>query len=115
MPDLPRDPRQLARDILSGKVRIEDLAKERQLRGPGIPPPRPPGDKIPLPRPAQRPPLQRPSAQPFPQQQRPQTRPLPPVRTSPAPRGPTGGFPRPQSPRPAPPPVQTRQVAVPTP
>ena len=29
MADIPRDPRQLARDILAGKVRIEDLAVAR--------------------------------------------------------------------------------------
>ena len=43
MPELPRDPRQLARDILSGKVRIEDLARQRQLRAPSAAaPPRTP-------------------------------------------------------------------------
>ncbi len=30
MPEVPRDPRQLARDILSGKISIEELAREQQ-------------------------------------------------------------------------------------
>ena len=84
MPDVPRDPRQLARDILSGKVRIEDLARERQMRGGMAPPggagPRMP-QKIPLPRPVP-PPVQRVPVQRVPvrQPQRPmppQQRPLP--------------------------------------
>ena len=56
MADVPRDPRQLARDILSGKVRIEDLARERQMRaggGGGIKPVGPAArapERIPLPR-----------------------------------------------------------------
>ena len=52
MPDVPRDPRQLARDILAGRVKIEDLARERQMRAPGSSPP-PAHRQIPLPRPAQ--------------------------------------------------------------
>ncbi len=32
MPEIPRDPRQLARDILSGKISVEDLAREQQRR-----------------------------------------------------------------------------------
>ena len=90
MPDVPRDPRQLARDILSGKVRIEDLARERQMRGGMAPPggagPRMP-QKIPLPRPVP-PPVQRVPVQrvpvrqpqrPMPQQRMPQPqRPMPP-------------------------------------
>jgi len=63
VPEVPRDPRQLARDILSGKIKIEDLARERQarqgvpvnLRPPAAPASRVP-DKIPLPRPAPLPP-----------------------------------------------------------
>jgi hypothetical protein len=109
MPELPRDPRQLARDILSGKVRIEDLARQRQLRGPGgagTADPRMP-DKIPLPRSPQRVP------QPPYQAPRPQQRPMPPVRQTPAPR-PSGPYQRPQPPRPMPPPVQ-RQVSRPPP
>jgi len=92
MPDVPRDPRQLARDILAGKVRIEDLARERQLRGGGAAAPGGAGQrmppKIPLPRPAPPPvqraparPVQRPMPQrmPMPQQRMPQPqRPMPP-------------------------------------
>jgi len=80
MADVPRDPRQLARDILSGKVKIEDLQRERQMRAGGAP--QVPA-KIPLPRPVQQPaqrpipqqrpaPLQRPAALP-----RPAARPVP--------------------------------------
>ncbi len=63
MPDIPRDPRQLARDILAGKVRIEDLQRERQLRGgqgggAGVPARIPlPRQAPPLPRPVQRAPM----------------------------------------------------------
>lgn len=32
MPDMPNDPRQLARDILAGKISIEDLAREQARR-----------------------------------------------------------------------------------
>jgi hypothetical protein len=52
MPETPRDPRQLARDILAGRIKIEDLAKERQgtaptqqRANPQLP------DAVPLPRP----------------------------------------------------------------
>jgi len=59
MPEIPRDPRQLARDILAGKVRIEDLQRERQMRaGGGAPPPPRPVARVPLPRPV--PPPQKP-------------------------------------------------------
>ncbi len=37
MSQVPQDPRQLARDILSGKVKIEDLARMRQQRAGGAP------------------------------------------------------------------------------
>jgi hypothetical protein len=113
MADIPRDPRQLARDILAGKVRIEDLQRERQARGGGSPPgPRTP-EKIPLPRPAQarpqqRPqtPVQRPPAQrQVPQQKPAQQRPAP-VRQAPqAPRPPVRQVPIPEPPRPPAPPV----------
>jgi hypothetical protein len=59
MPEIPRDPRQLARDILSGKIKLEDLARERQRQQGGVvpppnAPPRPRADApIPLPRPPQ--------------------------------------------------------------
>jgi hypothetical protein len=99
MADIPRDPRQLARDILAGKVRIEDLARERQQRtgipSASIPASRVPA-KIPLPRPAQpqqpptvstRPesrPSPMPQAQPMPRQQTPR----PPQRPQPVPQRP---------------------------
>jgi hypothetical protein len=79
MADIPRDPRQLARDILAGKVRIEDLAKERQ-RAAGIPAPLPRPvpermpDKIPLPnmgRPVPPPQARRPAPPPRPAQRQP--------------------------------------------
>ncbi len=38
MADMPQDPRQLARDILSGKISIEELARRQQQRR-NIPPP----------------------------------------------------------------------------
>ena len=62
MPDVPQDPRQLARDILSGKIKIEDLARQRQGQVRPVPPPqnRPP-QQVPLPRPV--PPPQRPAPQ----------------------------------------------------
>ncbi len=43
MPDMPSDPRQLARDILAGKISIEDLAREQARRrgGQQPAPPRP--------------------------------------------------------------------------
>jgi hypothetical protein len=63
MADVPRDPRQLARDILAGRVRIEDLARERQMRG-GAPAP---GLQAKIPAPRQvtppRPPPMMPSVQ----------------------------------------------------
>jgi len=74
MADVPRDPRQLARDILSGKIKIEDLARERQRQAGGVVPPvRGPQvpAKIPLPRPVQQP-MARPPVvrqQPIPQRQ----------------------------------------------
>jgi len=37
MPEIPRDPRQLARDILSGKIKLEDLQRERQRQA-AVPP-----------------------------------------------------------------------------
>ena len=106
MADIPRDPRQLARDILAGKVRIEDLAKERQRAG-GMPapPPRPAErmpDKIPLPnmgRPAPTPQARRPAPPPPPRQ--------PPVKAKPLQK-------RPPQPVAAPP-VQRRAVTVPAP
>jgi hypothetical protein len=90
MADIPRDPRQLARDILAGKVRIEDLARERQMRAGGLPTPAlrqpqaqvpasrqapmpPPVRPAPLQRPAPRMPVQRPM---MPQQARPVQRPM---------------------------------------
>ncbi len=90
MPDVPRDPRQLARDILSGKIKIEDLARERQarqgtpanLRSPAVPTARVP-NKVPLPRPAS--PASR---APMPQA-RPPLRPIPP-----RPQQPPPGFPQ---------------------
>lgn len=39
MAEIPRDPRQLARDILSGKIKLEDLQRERQRQGARPPPP----------------------------------------------------------------------------
>jgi hypothetical protein len=50
MPDMPSDPRQLARDILAGKISIEELARQ-QARRRGMPAPAPPK---PMTRPAQR-------------------------------------------------------------
>jgi hypothetical protein len=48
MPDIPRDPRQLARDILSGKIKLEDLQRER-ARQMGAPvPPKPPVRQVPV-------------------------------------------------------------------
>src|SRR5207342_1609203 len=38
-PDIPRDPRQLARDILSGKIKLEDLQRERQRQAGAAKPP----------------------------------------------------------------------------
>ena len=61
MADLPKDPRQLARDILSGKISIEDLAREQARRkAGGLPssrpaPPPPMQGSAPAPRPAARP------------------------------------------------------------
>jgi hypothetical protein len=56
MADIPRDPRQLARDILAGKISIEDLAREQQRRraasgggGQAMPQAKVP-DRVPLPR-----------------------------------------------------------------
>ena len=77
MAQLPRDPRQLARDILSGKVKLEDLAREKarqqmpgQMPGNIQPTARVPSPRPPPPLPAQRRPIQtappRPPA--FPQQ-----------------------------------------------
>ncbi|MCL2647093.1 MAG: hypothetical protein FWD61_08820 [Phycisphaerales bacterium] len=88
MADIPRDPRQLARDILAGKISIEELAREQARRGGatggarvGGPPPqqvRVP-DRIPLPRPA---PVQQPTP-------RPVARPVPPpIPQRPTPRPP---------------------------
>jgi hypothetical protein len=83
MADIPRDPRQLARDILAGKVKIEDLARERQMRGGGMAAPQQQA-KIPLPRqvpapsppPMQRGPV-RSAPMPMPQRPVPQQRPIP--------------------------------------
>ena len=72
MPDVPRDPRQLARDILSGKIPIEDLAREqaRARGGAGS------GGRVgPVPTP---PPLQQRAPTPF--------QPRPPVQASPMPQ-----------------------------
>lgn len=65
MADVPRDPRQLARDILAGKVRIEDLQRQRQARPAG------PAQQMPA-----RQPMPRPQTPP---QQRPLQRGMPPV------------------------------------
>ena len=79
MADVPRDPRQLARDILSGKISIEDLAREQARRrsqtvgGPAALPQRPvtlpPGQQARVPAP----------------------RPMPPMPPTQAPRRPQGG------------------------
>ena len=110
MPDVPRDPRQLARDILAGKVRIEDLARERQMRGGGAAAPGGPRmpQKIPLPRPVP-PPVQRvparPVQRPMPQQRMPipaQRMPQPQRPMPPQPRGipvPAQRQPQPQKPQ----------------
>jgi len=82
MADIPRDPRQLARDILAGKISIEDLARERARQagaaGGAVPLPSKqpwtPPDKIPLPRTE---PVQTPQASP-PPPPRPVARPTPP-------------------------------------
>ena len=58
MADIPKDPRQLARDILAGKISIEDLAREQQRRraaagGAAAAQPMPQAnlpDRVPLPR-----------------------------------------------------------------
>jgi hypothetical protein len=50
MAELPRDPRQLAKDILSGKISIEDLAREQQRRRGVNVPPKQPEKYVPLPR-----------------------------------------------------------------
>lgn len=84
MADLPQDPRQLARDILSGKIKLEDLQRE-QARRQAAAQRQPAEDRpVPLPnfnRPAERPaPQARPEAariplpthRPRPQAQRPQ-------------------------------------------
>ncbi len=123
MPEIPRDPRQLARDILSGKVRIEDLARERQARqggqGANVPArPMPPAarvpDRIPLPRqtPVQRPPVISPNRAPVParsptqrQPAQPASRQTPvraPARPAPPPPMPATAFPPPPARLPAP-------------
>jgi hypothetical protein len=97
MSNVPRDPRQLARDILAGKISIEELAREQQRRRAGQQAaPRPqarPQERVPMPRTA--PPVQpqRPvirQATPFPARpaQRPpqQSRPFPTTIPAPAPR-----------------------------
>ncbi|HVX87026.1 MAG TPA: hypothetical protein VH253_19735 [Phycisphaerae bacterium] len=105
MADIPRDPRQLARDILAGKISLEDVARE-QARRAGLPPPqaRPGGiqrqklpDRIPLPRqlpqqPVRRPPPPQPVRQPQSRkaappapQRRPASRSFPPSGPPPAP------------------------------
>jgi hypothetical protein len=87
MPEVPRDPRQLARDILSGKVTIEQLAREQQRQraaqgGANVPPlqvrppiPPPAQARVPLPRPAAPMPGQRPVMRPPPPPPRPMQRP----------------------------------------
>lgn len=70
MVDIPRDPRQLARDILSGKISIEDLAREQarrrsQAAGGQTPLPQrpvtlPPGQQVRVPAPRPMPPVQTP-------------------------------------------------------
>jgi hypothetical protein len=69
MPDLPQDPRQLARDILAGKVSIEDLAREQARRRAG----QAPAPPRPMNRPQSVPPVQPPLA----------AAPVPPIRTVP--------------------------------
>ncbi|MGN6369942.1 MAG: hypothetical protein ACTHN5_16925 [Phycisphaerae bacterium] len=90
MPEVPRDPRQLARDILSGKISIEELAREQQRQraaqaGGGNPPPpvqqprMAPGSpqaRVPLPRPPVTPPGVRPVLRPPPPPPRPVQRPV---------------------------------------
>jgi hypothetical protein len=89
MPDIPRDPRQLARDILAGKISLEDVARE-QARRAGVPPPQArPGaiqpqklpDRIPLPRQAPQQPARRttPPPQPVRQPQARKSAPPPPA------------------------------------
>lgn len=92
MADIPQDPRQLARDILSGKIKLEDLQREQQRRQAGAPKPaaRPAEDRpIPLPnmkRPQEAPPpanrqetIPMPAPLPVPQKRQPapQRRPIP--------------------------------------
>lgn len=71
MADVPKDPRQLARDILAGKISIEDLAREQAKRRGAPPPPPPPQQqqRVPAPRPAPPPAASVPPAPP-PQPQR---------------------------------------------
>jgi hypothetical protein len=111
MADIPKDPRQLARDILAGKISIEDLAREQARRAgraaapPGVPTPQKLPDRIPLPRPAQPPPAQRKPTAPAPQQSR---------RSAPSPQQPsrrkTGRTPPPVN---LPPPARQQLVSAP--
>lgn len=120
MADVPKDPRQLARDILSGKISIEDLARAQARArggrvGPAAAPPlqqRPPMQQQPRP-PMQASPM--PLAQAMPPQQRPVQqiqRIAAPMQRGPAPlpqRRPLPA-PRPQPPRPA---QQQRRASTP--
>ncbi|HVS70028.1 MAG TPA: hypothetical protein VHQ47_02105 [Phycisphaerae bacterium] len=114
MPDIPRDPRQLARDILAGKISLEDVARE-QARRAGVPPPQArPGaiqpqklpDRIPLPRQIPQQPARRttPPPQPVRQPQARKSAPTPPSQQRrPAPRSfpPSAPPPPPTLPAPA--------------
>jgi len=49
MPEIPRDPRQLARDILAGRVSLEDLAREQaRRRGEAVQAPAPAAPRPPV-------------------------------------------------------------------
>ena len=100
MPDIPKDPRQLARDILAGRISLEDLAREQARRrsGPGAPVrpasniPTSPDARVPAALPMQNRPQARPAARP--PQQAQQRRPAPqaparrPTAAAQPPRGP---------------------------
>jgi len=95
MPEIPRDPRQLARDILAGKISIEEIARQRQARAASTAPRQ-------IPKPAIAPPVQRQTPQP----QRP-VQPAPRPRPAQAPqpqRRPQAPQARPQAPAPSSPP-----------
>lgn len=112
MADIPRDPRQLARDILAGKISIEDLAREQARRAgrapgsPGAPMPQKLPDRIPLPRPAPPPPQRKPVHPPPQSRKAPPKKPArPPVNVPPPARQPLA---------PAGPTVQPPDLSVPT-